>query len=94
MRMAWAEGKLTSFDELRTTTRLQGVAPILLSLYQRGFLGAVAVTGSPLSNMVPASVMPLDTMHVFEEGWTKAPHHCVCPPLRSHLWQGHGEMAH
>ena len=71
MRTAWAEGKLTSFDELRTTTRLQGVAPILLSLYQRGFLGSVAMTGSPLSNMVPASVMPLDTMHVFEEGWTK-----------------------
>jgi hypothetical protein len=71
MRLAWAAGKLTSFDELRATTRLQGVAPILLSVYQRGFLSSVALTGSPLASMVPASVMPLDTMHVFEEGWTK-----------------------
>ena len=71
MRSAWAAGKLSSFDALRAKSRLQGVAPILLSLYQRGFLGVVAVAGSPLSRMVPASVMPLDTMHVFEEGLTK-----------------------
>ena len=71
LRAAWAASRLTEFDDLRAKSRLQGATPILHTLYNRGFLSRLAESGALPSPLVPASIMPLDTLHVFEEGLTK-----------------------
>ena len=70
MKAAWAASRVTEFDHLRRETRLQGCVPILVTLFERGLVGK-AVEAGFINGIVPASVMPLDTLHVFDEGWGK-----------------------
>jgi hypothetical protein len=71
MASARSAGRLTEYDNLRTSSRLQGTPSILLQLYERGLSATLAASNNSLAAMVPASVMPFDTLHVFDEGWTK-----------------------
>ena len=71
MRAAWTAGRTAEFDSLRSKYRMQGTPSILLTLFQRGWLGRVAASNDQLRSLVPASAMPFDTLHVFDEGATK-----------------------
>jgi len=71
LRAAWAASRVTEFDDLRAESRLQGATPILHTLFERGFLSRLADSDALPSPLVPACIMPLDTLHVFEEGLTK-----------------------
>ena len=77
LERAWKAQRLTEFDTLRSEHRLQGTPSILLTLYEEGLAGRLAALGGPLDGFVPASVMPQDTMHVFEEGLTKRLVHAI-----------------
>ena len=71
MHQAWAAGQLTDFDRLRKHTRQQGPPPILNVLHLRGFSSDLRGVSSLIDSIVPATVMPPDTLHVFDEGITK-----------------------
>ena len=70
MRAAWDAGLVGDFDRVRSEARQLGAPPILLTLFQRGLLGKV-FEARLLPALVPASVMPADALHVFDEGWGK-----------------------
>ena len=71
MQQAWKAEALTEFDRLRTQTRQQGPPPILNVLHLRGFSSELRGVSNLIDSLVPASVMPPDTLHVFDEGITK-----------------------
>ena len=87
MQHAWKAQRLTEFDSLRSHNRLQGTPSILLKLYQEGLASRLAAHGGPLDGFVPGSVMPQDTLHVFDEGWSKR----ILHAYRHHLDALHGK---
>ena len=86
MQAAWAAGRVTEFDCLRRETRLQGCVPILVTLFERGLVSK-AVEAGFIHDIVPASIMPLDTLHVFDEGWDKR----LVNAIAHHVDASHGK---
>jgi hypothetical protein len=70
MHRAWTTGRRTEFDNLRTESRQQGSEPILLTLFKQGLVGKAFEAGL-LETLIPATALPFDTLHVFDEGWKK-----------------------
>ena len=87
MRAAFTAGRTAEFDRLRSKYRMQGTPSILLTLFQRGWLGRVAASNDQLRSLVPASAMPFDTLHVFDEGATKR----VINMIAKHLDRKYGK---
>jgi len=76
------------FHELRRETRLQGVTPILLDIFQRGITGRLVKARLLPSWVVPASLMPFDMLHVFDEGLFKYYVQCC---ITAHLDRTYGK---
>ena len=85
MKNAWAAGKRAEFDKLRTASRQQGNTPILLTLFKQGLVGRVFEAG--LRTLTPATALPFDTLHVFDEGWKKR----LVAMLSTHLIAKYGK---
>ena len=86
LQAAWAGERLTEFDRLRTEFRMQGAVSILQILFLRGFGQRLSRSPGLLGTLVPASVMPPDTLHVFDEGMTKRLINAVAHH-RFQIWQ-------
>ena len=61
-------GSKAQFNRIRKHSRLQGVRPIILEIYQRGITKRLVDRGLLPSWVVPASLVPFDMLHVFDEG--------------------------
>ena len=90
LQNAWAADRLTEFDRLRSEFRMQGAVSILQVLFMRGFGHRLSHLPGLLGKLVPASVMPPDTLHVFDEGMTKRLVNAVAHHLDSKFGKSRG----